>query len=125
MSPTDSTLYFVRPDTVGLWERPLDPTKMPLRTGPQGLPLRTIAEFSSPEQGTWWVGADGIHFVPRYANEAILADYDFGSHRIPPLHTFSGAQSVQDIATGPEGRWFAYTHTVRRESDVMLIEDVG
>jgi len=124
VSPTDSTLYVVRPDTVGIWEMPLDTTKFPLPTGPQGLPLRTITEFSPQERENWWVGEDGIHFVHRYANEAILAYYDFASHRILPLHTFPEWRSVQDIATGPDGRWFAYTHTVRRESDVMLIEDI-
>lgn len=124
VSPTDSTLYFVRPDTVGIWERPLDTTKLPLRTGPEGLPLSTITEFSPQERANWWVGEDGIHFVHRYANEAILAYYDFASHRILPLYTFSEWRSVQDIATGPGGRWFAYTHTVRRESDVMLVENV-
>jgi dipeptidyl aminopeptidase/acylaminoacyl peptidase len=121
-SATDSTLYFVRPDTVGIWEVPLDTTRFPLHTGPQGLPIRTISDVSPRERDNWWVGPDGIHFVHRYATEAVLAYYDFASHRILPLYTFPDRRSVRHLSTSPGGQWFAYTHTVRRESDVMLLD---
>lgn len=35
-SSTASTLYFVRPDTAGIWAMPLDTTRLPLRTRPRG-----------------------------------------------------------------------------------------
>ena len=34
-SSTASTLYFVRPDTTGIWAMPLDTTHLPLRTSPR------------------------------------------------------------------------------------------
>lgn len=124
-SATSSTLYFVRPDTVGIWTVPLDTTRFPLQTEPssQSAIINTIVQFDPQDRRSWWVGENGIHFVHRRPNAAVLAYFDFSSRRILPLHGFSDWRSVQDVAVGPGGTWFAYTHVVRRESDIMLVED--
>lgn len=123
-SRTDSTLYYVRPDTVGIWTIPLDTTRFPLNTEPysENLPLNIIGQFDPQERRSWWVGETGIHFLHRRANRAVLAYFDFASSRILPLYEFPDWWPVQSIAVGPGGEWFAYTHVLRRESDVMLVE---
>lgn len=150
-SVTDSTLYLVRPDTTGIWTAPLDSTRFPLPIGTRDTlstqtdttgasdgpterearlgsedrerPLRqVIDDFNPRERGNWWVGENGIHFIHRQSNRAVLAYYDFASNRILPLYEFPDWRPVQSLAVGPGGEWFAYTHVVRRESDVMLVE---
>jgi hypothetical protein len=123
-SATGSTLYFVRPDTTGIWTASLDTTRFPLETepSPQNAIINTIVQFDPQDRRSWWVGENGIHFVHRRPNTAVLAYFDFSSRRILPLHGFSDWKPVQDVAVGPGGAWFAYTHVVRRESDIMLAE---
>ncbi|MFB6231036.1 MAG: DPP IV N-terminal domain-containing protein [Salinibacter sp.] len=123
-SATGSTLYFVRPDTTGIWTASLDTTRFPLETepSPQNAIINTIVQFDPQDRRSWWVGESGIHFVHRRPNAAVLAYFDFSSRRILPLHGFSDWKAVQDVAVGPGGAWFAYTHVVRRESDIMLAE---
>lgn len=124
-SVSASTLYFVRPDTIGIWTVPLDSTRFPLKTASrsQTALINAIVQFDPQERRSWWVGEDGIHFVHRRSNRAILAYFDFSSRRILPLYGFDDWRPVQDIAVGPGGRWFAYTHVVRRASDIMLMEN--
>jgi hypothetical protein len=59
----------------------------------------------------------------RRSTEATLAYFDFSSSRVLPLYQFPHRTLVQDIATGPGGEWFAYTHVDRQNSDVMLLEN--
>jgi dipeptidyl aminopeptidase/acylaminoacyl peptidase len=124
-SRTDSTLYYVRPDTVGIWRIPLTPSQFPLETKPtsQTLPISVIFQFDPAERRSWWVGETGIHFVHRQANRAVLSYFESASQRILPLYSFPDWRPVQSIAIGPEGEWFAYTHVVRRESDIMLVKN--
>jgi len=121
-SRTDSTLYYVRPDTVGIWRIPLAPSRFPLQTA-QNLPVSTILQFDPQERGSWWVGETGIHFLHRRPKGAMLSYFEFASRRILPLYSFSDWRPTQSIAVGPDGEWFAYTHGVRRESDIMLVEN--
>lgn len=124
-SRTDSTLYYVRPDTVGIWRVALDTTRFPLQTtlASQSVPLNVILQFDPRERGSWWVGESGIHFLHRRSNRAVLSYFEFASRRILPLYAFSDWRPAQSIAVGPGGEWFAYTHVARRESDVMLVEE--
>ena len=124
-SKTDSTLYYVRPDTVGIWRIPLETSQFPLQTEPssQNLPISIILQFNPRERRSWGVSETGIHFVHRRANRAVLSYFEFASQRILPLYSFPDWRPVQNIAIGPEGEWFAYTHVVRRESDIMLVKN--
>lgn len=149
-SATDSTLYLVRPDTTGIWATPLDTTNFPVQVGlrprnasgdssavasgeqarpasggtESASPLRQVIEdFNPRERSSWWVGENGIHFVYRESNRAVLAYFDFTSPRILPLYEFPDWRPVQSLAVGPGGEWFAYTHVLRRESDIMLVEN--
>lgn len=124
-SRTDSTLYYVRPDTVGIWRVPLDTSRFPLQTklSSQNLPISTILQFDPQQRRSWWVGETGIHFVHRQSSRAMLSYFEFASRRILPLYSFPDWRPAQSIAIGPDGEWFAYTRVVRRESDIMLVED--
>lgn len=124
-SRTDSTLYYVRPDTLGIWSVSLDPARFPLHTRSDSttLPINVIRQFDPRDRHHWWVGENGIHFMYRRSTEATLAYFDFSSNRVLPLYQFLHWTLVQDVATGPGGEWFAYTHVDRRNSDVMLLEN--
>lgn len=124
-SRTDSTLYYVRPDTLGIWTVSLDPTRFPLPTKSDSttLPINVIRQFDPRDRNHWWVGENGIHFMYRQSTDATLAYFDFSSNRVLPLYQFPRWSLVQNVATGPGGEWFAYTHVDRRESDVMLVEN--
>ncbi len=145
-SATNSRLYFVRPDTTGIWAVPLDTTALPLPTTPSSQtsggeliadrsgssppppdtsisPEQIVESFFPDERRDWWVSENGIHFVHRQSNSAVLAYFDFSTDRILPLYEFPDWRPVQSLAVGPRGEWFVYTHVVRRESDVMLVEN--
>jgi Tol biopolymer transport system component/DNA-binding winged helix-turn-helix (wHTH) protein len=124
-SRTDSTLYYVRPDTLGIWTVSLDPDRFPLhvRSDSATLPVNVVRQFDPRDRRHWWVGESGIHFMYRRSTEATLAYFDFSSSRVLPLYQFPHRTLVQDIATGPGGEWFAYTHVDRQNSDVMLLEN--
>lgn len=122
-SRTDSTLYFVRPDTAGIWRLPLDTSRLPLTTDPSAFPINVIGQFDPKDRRSWWVGRDGLHFLHRQSKGALLAHFDLETRRILPLYEFPDWRPVQSLAVGPGGEWFAYTHVVQRESDVMLVEN--
>jgi hypothetical protein len=124
-SRTDSTLYYVRPDTVGIWTVSLDPARFPLHTKSDSttLPINVIRQFDPRDRHHWWVGENGIHFMYRQSTQATLAYFDFSSGRVLPLYQFPHWTVVQNVTTGPGGEWFAYTHVDRRDSDVMLLEN--
>jgi dipeptidyl aminopeptidase/acylaminoacyl peptidase len=124
-SRTDSTLYYVRPDTLGIWTVSLDTARFPLHTKSDSttLPINVIRRFDPRDRQHWWVGKNGIHFIYRQPTEATLAYFDFSSNRVLPLYQFSHWTLVQDFATDPGGEWFAYTHVDRRNSDVMLLKN--
>jgi hypothetical protein len=70
------------------------------------------------------VGETGIHFLHRRPKGAMLAYFEFASHRILPLHSFPDWRPTPSIAVAPDGEWFTYTRVVRRESDAMLVKNV-
>lgn len=158
-----STLYFVRPDTTGIWAVPLDTTEFPMRTaatGPapvenrigargrsdslgigtpdtsQDPPLtlepddsdpairQVVDQFRPENRSDWDVSGEGIYFLYRRQFQTmVLAYHNLGSNQTIPLHAFPDWRSEQQLSVGPNGEWFAYTHVVRRESDLMLVEE--
>jgi Tol biopolymer transport system component/DNA-binding winged helix-turn-helix (wHTH) protein len=148
--PTDSTLYFVRPDTLGIWAVPFDSTALPLdysgasllaaragpgrpaglspilaRTAQGGAQVRQVVEqFAPRDHQSWGVDVNGIHFVYRRPQDrnGVLAYHDFASGRILPLYEFSDWGRNRSLAVGPEGRWFAYKHAPQRKSDIVMVE---
>lgn len=120
-SPTDSTLYFVRPDTVGIWSARLRTSRLPIDT--RVLPIRIIGQFNPDERRSWWVGPNRIHFLHRQSGSAVLVYHELDSGRIRPLYQFPDWRPVQSLDVSPNGDWFAYTHVVQRESDVMLVDN--
>lgn len=151
-APDDSTLYLVRSDTLGIWAAPFDSTALPLdlsassdslievvggsqdslKLDPgrseveekrQSPPLRqVVGQFAPRDKHNWWVDENGIHFLSRRPNQAVLAYHDFDSERILPLYEFRDWGRNRSFAVSPDGQWFAYTHVPRRESDIMLLK---
>jgi len=149
-APGDSTLYFVRPDTLGIWAIPLDSTAVPLdytstsllaarsssgRSGAwspsvaprarQGTQAQQIVEqFVPRDRDSWWVDENGIHFVYRRpgVRKTVLAYHDFASGRILPIYEFSAWGGNRSLAVGPQGRWFAYKHAPQHKSDIVMVE---
>ena len=151
-APKDSIIYFVRSDTLGLWAAPFDSTALPINLSsspllaegpvdPQRKPWkapsvltrplndtsssvqRVLDRFSPRDKENWRVDENGIHFTYRRAGRMILAYYDFASDRVLPLHEFQDWGPDQNVTVSPDGRWFAFTKAVRRESDIMLIDN--
>lgn len=144
-------LYAIRSDTTGIWAAPLDTAVFPLRTrssndslyanrgplSPEASETTRDADESEPafrqvveqidprDRLNWWVERDGVYFLQhRRFRTAVLTFFDFRSSQTIPLYTFTNWHPNQHIAVGPRGDVFAYTNMVRRESDIMLVDDV-
>ena len=94
--------------------------------GKEEIAFRQILVAVGPrDRHNWWVENSGIYFLDhRRFRTAVLTYFDFRSGRTIPMYTFPNWHESQRIAVGPDGRSFAYTHVSRRESDVMLIDDL-
>lgn len=125
ISRTDSTFYYVRPDTSGIWTITMNASRLPLDThvASVNFPINIVGQFNPGERRNWWVGENGLHFVHRQSNTALLAYLNLGTGRILPVYEFYNWRPVQSIDVGPNGEWFAYTYAAQRESDIMLVEN--
>lgn len=149
-SATAETLYLVRSDTTGIWSAPLDTSAFPLQfpdsqsvastnrplpsSGAPPSELRSqkttdtqvqqlVGDVPPSNQSNWWVGEEGIYFTQRQRlNDALLMYVDIPSGQTQSLHTFRSWNREQTLAVSPGGNWFVFSHDVRQESDVMLVE---
>lgn len=87
---------------------------------------QVVAQFDPQDRLNWGVGSEGIYFLRhRRFRTTVLTFHDFTSGQRVPLYTFPDWHDDRHIAAGPGGNAFAYTQVARRESDVMLLENVG
>jgi Tol biopolymer transport system component/DNA-binding winged helix-turn-helix (wHTH) protein len=87
---------------------------------------QVLSQVAPQDSRNWWVENSGIYFLEhRRFHSAVLTYFDFRSGRTVPIYTFPSWHANQQIAVGPEGEIFAYTHTFQLESDVMFIENFG
>jgi Tol biopolymer transport system component len=82
-SSTASTLYFVRPDTTGIWATPLDTTRLPLRTRPSGRVLTADSVLATRDTsavldttGSDTTGSDTTATAPSTSVEHVVSQFD-------------------------------------------------
>ena len=86
---------------------------------------QVVDEIDPRDRMNWWIEDDGVYYLRhRRFRSAVLTFFDFRSRQTIPLYTFPNWHPDQHIAVGPGGESVAYTNLVRRESDIMLMEDV-
>ncbi len=110
-SPDATTLYFVRPDTTGIWEMPL--------TG--GAPRQVLDALKPEDWGNWAVVETGLYFVDRRATPPMLTFYDVRRGRTQPVVALDVMPDVAGLAVAPGQTWLLYTREDRKESDVLLV----
>ena len=111
------SLYYVRPDTTGIWRLPLA-GKPPV--SPYG---ELVVDSLDPgDLGNWSVQADGIYHVRRRPTRTRLLFYSFQSKTnsvVAPLHNLPKTAS---LAVAPDRSWIVVSQEDDKESDVMLLE---
>jgi len=151
-SPDAEALYFVRPDTAGIWTAPLDTARFPItvaptdsvarpdsltRLGQAGVPSiperaasedaetghrQVVSEFLPIYRDEWWVGSDGIYYRSQQAGVASIRHWAFGAETERTLYRFDDPLSGQSFAIAPDGSWLAVAQVKNRESDIMSVE---
>lgn len=110
--PDGETLYFVKPDTAGIWAMPV--------TG--GQERQVVPDLEPADWGNWRVTYDGIYYLRRVRGAAELVLHRFDSGRTTVIARLGPVPFHPSLAVTPDGRDYLYTRIDRNESDVMMIE---
>ncbi len=111
-APDGQTLYFVRPDTTGIWA-------MPAAGGPERL---VVPGFEPDDWGNWRVARDGLYFLRRDGGRASIVFRPFDRAHERVVASLDNVPRSPGLAVSPDGDFFLYTRLDRNESDVMLTE---
>jgi Tol biopolymer transport system component/DNA-binding winged helix-turn-helix (wHTH) protein len=117
--PEGKALYYVRPDTAGIWRLPLAPAAPAAPAMPAG---RIIDAFDPADWGNWSVVDDGIYFVRRVEGTPVLFFYDFGTAEERRVDTLDAVPGHPALAIVADGMWLLYTQVEDGESDIFLVE---
>lgn len=152
-SPDADALYFVRPDTAGIWTAPLDTARFPIAVastdasaqpdslipGAGARPAsrqadsvddagrtyrRVVDGFLPIHRDEWWVQSNGIYYRTQHDGTATIRHQAFGAETERTLHRFDDPLSGQSFAIAPDGSWLAIAQAQNRESDIMSVEVV-
>ena len=114
-SQDGKSIYFVRPDTVGIWMRKLESL---------GEPTMAYANLAPRDWGNWSVASSGIYFVQRLAHAPVLSFLGFQSNRITRLQTLDKVPSDPVLSVAPDHSWFAYAQVDDEGSDIMVLQNL-
>lgn len=149
-SPEANALYFVRPDTAGIWTAPLDTTRFPISVAPtdsvahadslvqrerttppstsrqaagdvETAYRRVVSGLLPIYRDEWWVGPDGIYYREQEEGMASIRYWPFGATSERTLHRFDAAPG-QSFAIAPDGSWLAVAQAEDQESDIMSVD---
>ncbi|MGA7304884.1 MAG: winged helix-turn-helix domain-containing protein [Rhodothermales bacterium] len=109
------SIYFVRPDTVGIWMRKLESL---------GEPRMAYADLDPRDWGNWSVASSGIYFVQRLAHAPVLSFLGFQSNRITRLQTLDKVPSDPVLSVAPDHSWFVYAQVDDEGSDIMVLQNL-
>lgn len=116
MESRDGTsIYFVRPDTTGVWRRKLDSPDEP---------RMVFAKLDPRDWANWSVAPSGIYFVERQGFAPTLSFYGFQSRRTTRLQTLDKVPADPALATSADFSWFAYAQVDDEGSDIMVLENI-
>jgi dipeptidyl aminopeptidase/acylaminoacyl peptidase len=121
-----SELYFVRPDTLGLWARPLPPDSLRDELGLFALrdtARQVVPDLAPLDYANWHVTADGIYYVRRSGQTAELVNADPATGQTRVVASFTDLPRHAALALAPSGRWGLATRFDRQASDILLIEN--
>lgn len=132
--PNGQFLYYVKPNTPGIWRRPiLDLPPVPTAALPlpfHRVPLmelperRVVADLEPADWGNWSVTDTGIYFVYRGESSPMLALYRFGADDIELITPLKGVPRHPSLAVAPDESEFLYTQLDRSESDILLVNNL-
>lgn len=114
-SPDGRSIYFVRPDTTGVWTRKLDSIDPP-RLVYGGLDPR--------DWGNWVAAPSGLYFVQRLPHAPVLSFLGFRSQKITRLQTLDKVPSHPILSASADFSWFAYAQIDDEGSDIMVLENL-
>jgi len=112
-SDDGESIYYVRPDTDGIWNYPLDGSAEP---------RMVFANLDGRDWGNWSVTPSGIYFVQRLEHSPALAFYGFQSGRTTHLKTLDSVPSHPALSVSKDLSWFVYTQIDDEGSDIMVLE---
>jgi Tol biopolymer transport system component/DNA-binding winged helix-turn-helix (wHTH) protein len=136
--PDGEVLYFIRPDTTGIWAVPLAdvPRTLALASSDsaaappdaQGgtqriVPRRVVPSLQARDRSNWQVRPRGIYFLRRDPDGDMLAFYRFSTEQVSPVFLVEDVPREPSISVAPNAEWFVYTRTELSESDVLLVEN--
>lgn len=141
-SPDGTTLYYVRQDTAGIWQKSLFPPVgeqedlLVASVDTSGIWQRTLLSETLPDQeeglliasldpadwGNWVVVDDGIYFIRRDAEAPVLAFYSFATTRTLRVATLKNVPRHPSFAVAPDRTWLLYTQVDDQQSDILLME---
>ena len=130
--PDGDELYFVHPDTTGIWAVPLDTAQrtFPIAlagstasTGNAPQPERLAPDFLPSDYINWTVAPRGIYFLRRDEGASVLSFYRFSTGQTNSLFLLQDVAPESGLSVAPSGDWFLYAREERHASDILLVED--
>ncbi|MEM1125315.1 MAG: winged helix-turn-helix domain-containing protein [Bacteroidota bacterium] len=89
------------------------------------MPELLISEVGLTDRGNWLVTEQGIYFLQREEQEAVLYLYRFGgrpSRRLAKIRTLDSLPEDHGLTLDAEGRRIIYTRVDSREGDIFYID---
>jgi Tol biopolymer transport system component len=108
-----SELFFVKPDTLGIWKTALDAL---------GEPELVFDELDASDWANWTVRESGIYFVRRLSYAPALTFRFFDSGREIKLVTLDNIPDQPALTAASDFSWFAFTQIDDEGGDLMILE---
>jgi Tol biopolymer transport system component/DNA-binding winged helix-turn-helix (wHTH) protein len=108
------SLYYVRPDTQGIWNLSLES---------ETEPHLVYGSLDHRDWANWAVTTSGIYFVQRETYAPALSFFGFQSRRTTRIKTLDDVPAHPALDVSSDGSWFAYTQIDDEGSDVVVMEN--
>jgi Tol biopolymer transport system component len=112
-APDGTSLFFVKPDTAGVWQ-------MPLEGGEETL---VLPHLQPSDWGNWTVRPSGIYYIRRLRSVPLIEQLRFSNGRTYRVAFLKDVPEHPSFAVAPDASWFLYTRVERSESDLLLVRD--
>ena len=112
-SPDREALFYVKRNAPGIWRRPAS----------GGKEERVTAALEPQDWGNWAVTEQGLYFVRRDEDKAVVVVRDLRSGEEEIVAVVDRLTQRPSLAISPDGRWMLYGRLDRDESDLLLVED--
>lgn len=131
--PDGSSLYVVRPDTLGIWRYPLRETVVDTASSdslavPSSIldtsaaPIRVVPDFSPREYANWRATNVGVVALDRSRDQITVRRYPPGGGEGIVLHVLGHVPEHPALAVSPDARWVLLSRHDQRESDIVYLD---